>query len=106
VNSSSHEVSGMRPSSSKDEDRSTTGTFLEGLSCSNTGEQGRREEISDGDPGGSGDLDSGGGCVEPPLGEEEPSMEGVRKCLVPLLSSIMAKRRRREENPKQGSERM
>jgi hypothetical protein len=29
VNSSSREVSGMRPSSSEDEERSTTGAFLE-----------------------------------------------------------------------------
>jgi hypothetical protein len=36
MNSSSHEVSGMIPSSS--EDRSTTGTFSEGPPCSNTGE--------------------------------------------------------------------
>jgi hypothetical protein len=30
ANFSSHEISGMRPSTSEDEDRSTTGAFLEG----------------------------------------------------------------------------
>jgi hypothetical protein len=39
--------------------------------------------------------------VELLLGEEEPSLDGERECLVPLLSSIMAKRRGREENPKE-----
>jgi hypothetical protein len=48
----------MRHSSSNDEDRSTTGTFSEGPPCSNTGEQGQREEIFDGDPGGGGDRDN------------------------------------------------
>jgi hypothetical protein len=94
-------VSRLRPSSSEDKDRSTTGTFSEGQPCSNTSEQGRHEEISDGDPGGGGHLDSVGGGVESPLGEEEPFLEGERERLVPLLYSIMAKRRGREENPKQ-----
>jgi hypothetical protein len=76
VNSSSREVSGMRPSSSEDEDRSTTGTFSEGLSCSNTGEQGWCEEISDGDPGGGGDQHSTNGGIDLPLSEKEPSLEG------------------------------
>jgi hypothetical protein len=31
-------------------------------------------------------------------------LEGERERLVPLLSSIVVKRRRREENPKQESE--
>jgi hypothetical protein len=94
----------MRPSSSEDEDRSTTGTFSEGPPCSNTDEQGRREEISDGDPGGGGDPDSTGGGVEPPLGEEEPSLAEEQEHLFPLLSSIVSKRRGREENPKQRRE--
>jgi hypothetical protein len=51
VNSSSYEISGMRHSLSEDKDRSTTGTFSEGLPCSNTGKQGLCEEISNGDPG-------------------------------------------------------
>jgi hypothetical protein len=91
----------MRPSSSEDEDRTTTGTFSKGPPCSNTGEQGRHEEISNGDPGGGGDPDSADGGVELPLDEEKPSLEGERECLVPLLSSIVPKRRGREENPKQ-----
>jgi hypothetical protein len=45
-----------------------------------------------------------GGGVEQPLDEEEPSLEGERERLVSLLSSIVTKRRRKEENPKQGSE--
>jgi hypothetical protein len=101
MNSSSHEVLGVRLSSSEDEDRSTTRTFSKGPPCSNTGEQGWREKTSDGDPGGGGDLDSANGGIELPLGEEEPSLEGERERLVPLLSSIMAKRRGREENPRQ-----
>jgi hypothetical protein len=86
----------MRPSSSEDEDRSTIKTFSEGPPCSNTGEQGQREEISDGDPGGGGDPESVDGGVESSLGKEEPSLEGEREHLVPLLSSIVAKRRGRE----------
>jgi hypothetical protein len=86
---------------------STTGTFSKGPPCSNTGERGRHEEISDGDPGGGGgDPDSTDGGVEPPLGEEEPSLDGERECLVPLLTSNVAKRRKREENHKQRQERM
>jgi hypothetical protein len=41
-----------------------------------------------------------------PLDEEEPSLDGEREHLVPLLSSIVAKRRGREENPKQRQEGM
>jgi hypothetical protein len=71
---SSRKVSRMRPSSSEDEDRSTTGTILEGPPCSNTGAQGWCVEISDGDPCGGGDPTGAGGGVEPPLGDEEPSL--------------------------------
>jgi hypothetical protein len=39
-NSSSHEVSGMRSSSSEDEERTTIGAFPEEPPCSNTGELG------------------------------------------------------------------
>jgi hypothetical protein len=90
----------MRPSSSEDEDRSTIGTFSEGPSCSNSDEQRRCEEISDGDLGGGGDPDNADDGVELPLGEEEPSLGGERERLVPLLSFIVVKRRRKEENPK------
>jgi hypothetical protein len=83
ANSSPHRVSRMRPSSSEDEDRSTTGTFSAGLPCSNTGEQGRREEIFDGDPGGGEDPDGADDGVEPPLDNEDPSLEGEREHLVP-----------------------
>jgi hypothetical protein len=54
----------------------------------NTGKQGRREEISDGDPGGGRDLDGAGGGVLASLGEGLSSAEGERECLVSLLSSI------------------
>jgi hypothetical protein len=106
VNSSSREVSGIRPPSSKDEDRSTTRTFSKGPPCSNNSEQGQHEKISDGDPGGSRDpkiVDRG---VEPPFDEEEPSLEGEREHLVPLLSSVVAKRSGREGKPKQSQEGM
>jgi hypothetical protein len=96
----------MRPSSSEDKDRSTTGSFSEGLPCSNTSEQGRHKEIFDGDPDGGGDSDIASGGVELSLGEEEPSLEGEREHLVPLLSSIVPKRRGREENPNQRREGM
>jgi hypothetical protein len=45
----------MRHSSFEDEERSTTGAFPKEPPYSNTGECGRREETSDGDPSGSGD---------------------------------------------------
>jgi hypothetical protein len=56
--------------------------------CSNTDEQGRREDISDGDLGGSGDPDGVSGGVLASLGEGLPSAEGKHGRLVPLLSSI------------------
>jgi hypothetical protein len=56
--------------------------------CSNTDEQGWREEISDGDPGGSGDPDGTGRGVLASLGEGLPSVEGERERLVSFLSSI------------------
>jgi hypothetical protein len=74
---------------------------LEGLPYSRTGEQWRCEVTPDGDPGGGGDPDGVGGGVEPLLGDKELSFEEEREHLVSLLSSIVAKRRRREENPKQ-----
>jgi hypothetical protein len=50
-------------------------------------------ETSGGDPSGGGDLDGADGGVRAPLGDELPSLEGARVCLVPLLSSIVHKRR-------------
>jgi hypothetical protein len=44
----------------------------------NTGEQGRHEEISDGDPGGGGDPDGAGGGVLALLVEGLPSGERER----------------------------
>jgi hypothetical protein len=64
----------MRPSSSEDEERSTTGAFPEVPPCSNTDEQGRREEISDGDPGGGGDPDGVDRGVLVSLGDRFPSL--------------------------------
>jgi hypothetical protein len=78
----------MRSSSSKDEDRSITGAFPE-PPYSNTGEKGRHEEISDGDPDGGGDPDDADGGVLVSLGDGLPSLEGEHERLVPLLSSII-----------------
>jgi hypothetical protein len=78
----------MKFSSSKYKERSIIRTFLEELPCSNTGEQGRHDKISNGDPGGGGDPDGAGGGVLAPLGEGLPSAEGERSRLMPLLSSI------------------
>jgi hypothetical protein len=100
VNSASHEVSWMRPSSSEDEERSTTGAFPEGPPYSNIGECGRREETSDGDPSSGGDPEGAGGGVGALLGDGLPSLEGERTHLVPLLSSIVHKRRARKVNSK------
>jgi hypothetical protein len=61
---------------------------LEALPCSNTGEQGRHEETSDGDLGGGGDPDGAGGGVLASSGRGLPSTEGERSHLMPLLSSI------------------
>jgi hypothetical protein len=97
VNSSSRETSAMRPSSSKDEERSTTGVFPEGPPCSNTGEQGWHEEISDGDPDGGGDLDGVSGGVLVSLGDGLPSLEGEPSVWYlscpPLLASREQERR-------------
>jgi hypothetical protein len=82
-------------SSSEDEERSITRPFLEGPPYSNTGEWGRREEISNGDPDGGGDLDGADGGVLALLGEGLPTVVGERGRLVPLLSS---------NNVKQGEE--
>jgi hypothetical protein len=79
----------MRSSSSVDEDRSITGAFAKGPPCLNTGEQGQREEIFDGDPSGGGDPDGAGGGVLVSLGDGLPSLEGEHERLMPLLSSIV-----------------
>jgi hypothetical protein len=78
----------MRSYSSKDEGRSITGAPLP--PCSNTGEQGRCEEISDGDPDDDGDPDGANGGVLVSLGDGLPSLEGEHERLVPLLSSIVS----------------
>jgi hypothetical protein len=77
----------MKFSPSEDKERSIIRTFLEEPPCSNTGEQGRRDEIFDGDPGGGGDPDGADGGVFASLGEGLPSAEGERPRLMPLLSS-------------------
>jgi hypothetical protein len=71
-----------------------------------TGEWQQCEETSDEDPGGGRDPDGADGGVKTLLGDEEPSLEGERECLVLLWSSIVVRRRRRWENPKQKSEGM
>jgi hypothetical protein len=90
----------MKFSSSEDKERLIIGTFLEGPPCSNTGEQGRHDKISDGNPGGGGDPDGAGGGVLASLDEGLPSVEGERSRLMPLLSSIGGLQRASERNPK------
>jgi hypothetical protein len=99
ANFTSREVLGNKSSSSEDEERSIIGIFPEGPPCSNTGERGRCEEISDGDPGGGGDPNETGGGVLASLGDRHPSAEGEHERLVPLLSSIVSNSRAREGNP-------
>jgi hypothetical protein len=69
-------------------DRSSSEPYRRTPPCSNTGEQGRHEEISDGDPAGGRDLDGTGRGVLASLDEGLPSAEGERERLMPLLSSI------------------
>jgi hypothetical protein len=88
ANSSSRNVSGMRPYSSEDEEQSTTRAFPEGPPCSKTGERGRWEETSGGDSNIGGDPEGDSGGVGALLGDGLPSLEGERAHLVPLLSSI------------------
>jgi hypothetical protein len=52
--------------------------------CSNIDGQGRREEISDEDPGGGGDPDGADGGFLASLGEGLPSVEGERERLMHL----------------------
>jgi hypothetical protein len=61
-----------------------------------TAEQGRREEISDGNPGSGEDPDGAGGGVLALLGRGFPSGEGEHSCLMPLWSSINGEQRARE----------
>jgi hypothetical protein len=89
MNSSSHEVSGMRPYSFEDKERSSTGAFLEEFPCSNTGECGLRKETSGGDSSGGGDPEGADGGVGASLSTGLPSLEGEQVRLVPLLSSIV-----------------
>jgi hypothetical protein len=70
------------------EEGSIIGVFPEALPCSNTGEQGRCDETSDGDSGGGGDPDDVDGGVLTSSGRGLPSAEGERSHLMPLLSSI------------------
>jgi hypothetical protein len=67
-----------KTSSSKDEESSITGMFLEGPPCSNTGERGWHEVTSDGDPGGGGNPDGAGDGVLASLGDGLPLVEGER----------------------------
>jgi hypothetical protein len=78
----------MKFSSFEDEERSIIGVFPEALPCSNTGEQGWRDETSEGYPGGGGDLDGTGSGVLASSGKRFPSVEGEHSYLIPLLSSI------------------
>jgi hypothetical protein len=82
ANSSSWEVSTI----SKEE--LLPGVAPEAQPCSNIDEQWRRDETSDGDPGGGGNPDGTGGGVFALSGRGLPSIEGERSYLVPFLSSI------------------
>jgi hypothetical protein len=73
--------------STMNEEGSIIGVFLEVLPCSNTSEQGWRDETSDGDPGGDGDPDGAGGGVSA-SGKGLPFAGGEHSRLMPLLSSI------------------
>jgi hypothetical protein len=70
-----------------------------GTPYSNTGEHGRCEETSNGDPSGGGDPEGADGGIGALLRDGLPSLE-ERARLVPLLSSIVHKRRARKVNPK------
>jgi hypothetical protein len=70
------------------EEGSIIGVFPEALPCLNTGEQGLRDETTDGDPGGGGDPDGAGGGVLVSSDKGLPSAEGERSLLMPLTSSI------------------
>jgi hypothetical protein len=89
----------MKFSSSEDKERSIIGAFPEETPCSNIDEHGRREEISDGDPGGDGDPDGTDGGVLVSLGEGLPFREGERSRLMPLWSFINGEQRAREGEP-------
>jgi hypothetical protein len=78
--------------------------FLEGPPCSNTGQRGRHEEISGGDPGGGGGPDDTGRGVLASLDEGLPLTEGERGRFVPLLSSIASKPRAEKGNLKREKE--
>jgi hypothetical protein len=97
ANSASHDVSGMVPSSFEDEYRSTIGAFSKEPPCSHTDERGWREETSSGDPSGGGDPNGADGGVGTLLGNGLPSLEGECERSVPLLSSTVPKRRKREK---------
>jgi hypothetical protein len=66
----------MKHSSSEDEERSTTVAFPEEPPYSNTGERGRREETSDGDPNDGGDPEDADGGLEASLDNGLSSIEG------------------------------
>jgi hypothetical protein len=81
-------ISSSREVSTINEEGSSIGIFLEALPCSDTNEQGWRDEAADWDPDGGGDPDGAGGGVSASSGKGLPSTEGERSCLEPLLSSI------------------
>jgi hypothetical protein len=66
----------MRPSSSKDEERSRIGVFPEETPCSNTDDRGWHEETFGGDPSGGGDPEGADGGVGALLHNGLPSLEG------------------------------
>jgi hypothetical protein len=70
------------------EEKPLTGVAPEAPPCSNTEEQWRRDETSDGDPGGGGDPDGTGIGDFASSSRGLPSAEGGRSRLMPFLPSI------------------
>jgi hypothetical protein len=95
ANSSSHEISGMRPSTSEDEERFITGAFLKGSLAQTPVSLGSVRRPSTGTPAMVVNLEGVGDGVGAPLGDGLPSLVGERAHLVPLLSSIDRKRKER-----------
>jgi hypothetical protein len=93
--SSSREVSG-KASSSPDE-ISSTEKPLEGSSCSYVRDDTLQDETSNGEADGGEDLVGEGGGVKVSLDEDKDLFTCSRKCLVPLLSSIVVKRGEKEK---------
>jgi hypothetical protein len=83
--------------SSFSEERSTTGIPLKGPSCSYIGDGGLQEETFGGDTDGDRDPDGESRGIDALLGEDEEPLVVEHERLVPLLSSIVNKWRRKKK---------